>query len=73
MALRSNMTDAEIARAVRAGFTRAGADPERYRDLVGEIVADVAEALRAFAPHVEPRGAPAPADRPARRALTDAA
>lgn len=70
------LTEAEIARAVRAGFIRAGADPERYCELVSDIVADVAEALRAFAPEVAPRASakPAPAARPGgTRKITDAA
>lgn len=69
------LTDAEIARAVRAGFIRAGADPERYSELVDDIVADVAEALRAFTPEVAP-AAPAKANAVIRRAMrriTDAA
>lgn len=70
------LTDAEIARAVRAGFIRAGADPERYSELVSDIVADVVEALRAFAPEVAPRASsePAPVARPgSARKITDAA
>lgn len=40
------LTQEQIARAVRAGFFKAGADPERYRELVEAITADVEHALR---------------------------
>jgi len=43
--MRVTLTEARIARAVRAGFAQAGADPAAHAALIGEIVADVVGAL----------------------------